>query len=333
MIQNYDGPINCTVPIPSKPTCPTYISDGARNKCLANLKNQKVNFALAFAERTRSARLVESNIRRIAKAVRSIKRGDVDGALNAFGVSPRKGFKHNTKNASQLYLEMEYGWKPLLSDSFNAVQLLNEKDAEDPKRYTLSAVGKFTDHTPIQISTGDTNGVLFQLPHQDPSYGTWSSACKYKYQIKKVFFYKAKCRVDAYLDNSLLGQAASLGLTNPLDVAWELVPWSFVVDWFLPIGNYLGLLDATSGLSFRAGTLTTTAELLQEIVPTEIVYPVGHTATSHSGQILGSSYRDFSLERGLLTDFPQPGLYLSRNPLSGRRIYNAIALLGANIGK
>lgn len=38
-----------------------------------------------------------------------------------------------------------------------------------------------------------------------------------------------------------------LGLTNPAIVAWDLVPWSFVIDWFLPVGRYLKSFDASLG--------------------------------------------------------------------------------------
>jgi hypothetical protein len=37
---------------------------------------------------------------------------------------------------------------------------------------------------------------------------------------------------------------------DPVPMAWELLPWSFVVDWFIPIGNYLaakGLQTAITG--------------------------------------------------------------------------------------
>lgn len=39
-----------------------------------------------------------------------------------------------------------------------------------------------------------------------------------------------------------------LGITNPLLAAWELVPLSFVIDWFVPIGSYLQYMDSTLGL-------------------------------------------------------------------------------------
>jgi hypothetical protein len=38
-----------------------------------------------------------------------------------------------------------------------------------------------------------------------------------------------------------------LGLTNPLLAAWNLVPLSFIIDWFVPISPLLQHLDATVG--------------------------------------------------------------------------------------
>lgn len=39
--------------------------------------------------------------------------------------------------------------------------------------------------------------------------------------------------------NGSLARAAAIGM-NPLTTAWELIPYSFVIDWFLNIGDYIG---------------------------------------------------------------------------------------------
>lgn len=36
----------------------------------------------------------------------------------------------------------------------------------------------------------------------------------------------------------------SFGLMDPLPILWEVLPWSFVLDWFVPVGDFL----STSGL-------------------------------------------------------------------------------------
>lgn len=47
-----------------------------------------------------------------------------------------------------------------------------------------------------------------------------------------------------------------LGLINPLSVAWDLVPWSFVANMFVNIGQLLGSLTDLAGLSLRDDSLT-----------------------------------------------------------------------------
>jgi len=35
-------------------------------------------------------------------------------------------------------------------------------------------------------------------------------------------------------------KASQLGFVNPVSVAWQLVPFSFVVDWFVNVGQFIG---------------------------------------------------------------------------------------------
>lgn len=46
-------------------------------------------------------------------------------------------------------------------------------------------------------------------------------------------------------------------MLNPQSIAWELTPWSFVIDWFIPIGNYLNNLDAFASYHTKAFHRTT----------------------------------------------------------------------------
>jgi hypothetical protein len=49
------------------------------------------------------------------------------------------------------------------------------------------------------------------------------------------------------LSNSNLALAEQLGLANPASIAWELVPFSFVVDWFTNYGSVIGGLSSWAG--------------------------------------------------------------------------------------
>lgn len=51
-------------------------------------------------------------------------------------------------------------------------------------------------------------------------------------------------------------QLGELGLLNPLSIGWELVPLSFVLDYFMDIGGFLSALSGPIGLEFAHGYRT-----------------------------------------------------------------------------
>lgn len=55
---------------------------------------------------------------------------------------------------------------------------------------------------------------------------------------------------DVRVTNPNLLLASRLGLTNPASIAWELVPFSFVVDWFGTVGEFLASWTDFDGLEF-----------------------------------------------------------------------------------
>jgi len=69
---------------------------------------------------------------------------------------------------------------------------------------------------------------------------------------------KTKCKfvLRFRLASPLRSFAAQTGFTNPINLAWEILPFSFVVDWFLPIGPYLEAFTAFDGLEFVDGSQT-----------------------------------------------------------------------------
>jgi len=58
--------------------------------------------------------------------------------------------------------------------------------------------------------------------------------------------------------NALL--LSQLGLVNPASLAWELVPFSFVVDWFANVGDFLASFTDTVGCTLSNTAVTTTRE-------------------------------------------------------------------------
>jgi len=61
--------------------------------------------------------------------------------------------------------------------------------------------------------------------------------------------WSGKARARYTISDPALKQLAQIGITNPINLAWELIPYSFVIDWLIPVGKFLESLDALVGVS------------------------------------------------------------------------------------
>jgi hypothetical protein len=133
-----------------------------------------------------------------------------------------------------------------------------------------------------------------------------------------------RTKVYYVIDNAALRESAKLGLINPLLVGWELVPYSFVIDWFLPIGNMLEALDATVGTQFVSGTQTRWCDIdltgfTREDYTGKVDWPYSEmTPLPFSGKI-------YSISRENLFGYPIVLPYV-KNPFSTGHLINAVAL-------
>lgn len=195
----------------------------------SKMKSMSVDLGTAFGERNQTAHQLGSTCKRMAESVRQLRHGNVRGAMRTLGISAQHKQPRGS-NWINHWLELQYGWKPLLSDIYGACDALSKRPKSD---WRVTAKSKISESVPfrVQKGPGTSDGtVVFD-------------ACILTCQVTRGAF----CRIDALPDNDLLMSLASLGVTNPLAVAWELVPYSFVVDWVFPIGNWLSSLDALLG--------------------------------------------------------------------------------------
>jgi hypothetical protein len=118
----------------------------------------------------------------------------------------------------------------------------------------------------------------------------------------------------------------SAGLVNPLSIAWELLPWSFVVDWFIPVGNTLEAMTAGYGLNDNGGWITehvNTKLLIKHIVDED-------DGTDGYRRVTPGSFLEerFAFSRYCFIAWPEwTGFYTAPNPYSSAHGFNAMALL------
>lgn len=276
--------------------------DRAIIKALAKLKDQKVNLSVAFGERRQAASMMGKTVIGIAKSVRQFKNANPKDWARLLR---SKTTGHNAeKKIPEKWLELQYGWKPAMSDLYGAVEALNGKERDgDAYRATVKAVVR------------ETFSEEFSLPYNGRMYVTGTKSGERGISI----------RLDYVLENPLLATLAQLGITNPAVLAWELVPYSFVVDWMIPIGSYLNSLDAALGWSFKGGSYTAFSKQhssgYAKMGPSDvwnrhmIAYPSDYMS------------EQFKFTRTVFPSSPLPRFPGIKNPLSTGHLANAMSLL------
>lgn len=89
-----------------------------------------------------------------------------------------------------------------------------------------------------------------------------------------------------YISDPRVWALRQVGLYSPASIAWDLVPLSFFVDYFVPIGNMIEAASATDGYTFSESSKTIT---VIDRVETKIVGKSGHTYKGSTGS--GSALR------------------------------------------
>lgn len=288
------------------PKVPINLVHRAEVEALLKLKSLNVNYGVLLAESRKSLGLVGSSIITLTEAYLLAKKGKWKAAAEKLGVEIKRPLE---KGFFKRWLALQYGWLPLLSDIHGAVSDSVTSLSRLSPDLSVKRVLKVPYKHPIGPVTNATYGSLLPTETIDKS------------------FYGVKVRLDYSVDNLVLSNLSNVGFLNPWLIAWELVPFSFVVDWLAPVGNWIEALDATQGLTFKGGTCTTFYKL---DVVSKCVKRTNLRAVNTIREIdVSSNYQAFGMNRSVYSHSPFPVPYV-KSPVSGTHAANAIALL-ANI--
>lgn len=260
---------------------------------LLKLKNGKVNIGEALAEARSTYQHLASTTFQLLSAYKAARQGNFRGVAKALGVSARPN--RGSKELAGRWLEYQFGWMPLLNDIKGAYDALGD-GLKRPS--VIVASRKLTDSV---HSDSGVNGNRRDMIDSTVEY---------------------RCKVYAKLDNTYVDAANRVGLLSPLQVAWAVVPWSFVVDWVLPVGNVLEALTATCGLEYLTGGYGTRVHYSS----TSEEYVNGASMKPITGSPLRVEARLEAYARTTLGGFPWPAFHI-KSPFSTSHAISALALL------
>lgn len=222
----------------------------ARSRFRSSIGEQS-GWLLNLAQRRQTMTMLSETVLRIAQSAQYLRRGNWVGAARRLGLTDRdirrirkRGIRGGAKHFANDFLALHFGWEPLIKDVYSSMKLLSS----DPPNTLIVSSGRSE-----RLERDDVGGVSWRR-----SVKVTSCRCKVRARV-------AVSNPDLYLMNSL-------GIINPMYVAWDAVPFSFVVDWFVNVGEYL---NAFQGLDLAG--LTITRPITTYRLASELDYSYGNT--------------------------------------------------------
>lgn len=150
-------------------------------------------------------------------------------------ITKAEAVKVTLKSSAGLWLQYRYGWKPLVADIHSILSGLQKQVGN--KRETSSQEGQLsTSEIETRVATGSTYVLTYQ---------------KQNFDVVKVRAVS--------LDEYAATLYSNIGLTGK-DLAtlpWELIPYSFVADWFANVGDYLRAIAPLPGVKQLGSSVST----------------------------------------------------------------------------
>lgn len=127
---------------------------------------------------------------------------------------------------SEMWLEYRYGWRTLMYDIEAMNDSINVLDGSlsRPERYTAYAANEA-----VGLSQSGTHTITKYAP------STTTISTDTSTRASWVFHQLKRSSVRAGVGISLTGRGAFFA--DPLVTGYELIPWSFVADWFFTLGT------------------------------------------------------------------------------------------------
>lgn len=207
------------------------------------------NAAVFGAEFGKTVEMFANSAIRLNRSIRALKRGRIREAWEALGLSYAPRSKNDPRNRflpsnvrvddrtasgrmSNALLEVQYGWRPLVNDLDSAAKKFASNTALKPPTFRITAGAARTVATKGGVPGNARQGGY-----------AWT------HTVELQLRHMVKFRVS----DELIAHAASYGFTNPMLVIHEVIPLSFVLDWFINVGGWLQNFSTFHGLQFLDG--------------------------------------------------------------------------------
>lgn len=197
--------------------------------------SERAQLGVTLAELNQSVAMIRLRAVQLVQFARAVVRRDFKAASRVVGYNPYTKQRPNPKKrVGEIWLEYWLGWSALIADLYAAEEVLT---GDIP----MGRVMRKHRSGPIIVE------MATPLEGENPlAVAPLSMTWKSYDRVHALALVRLQANVRVVNPNLFL--ANQLGLTNPLSVLHELIPFSFVVEWFINFGQVISSLSAWYGL-------------------------------------------------------------------------------------
>jgi len=228
----------------------------AANQAKARFIKQAQNVNKSFDGTTFLGELKET-VSMLRSPLKSLREASVD-YLSTLRKGRRRSSSWNKGFLSNTWLEYQYGISPLISDLDNGMTAYRRLTTDESQYKKISGTGEQTYHNSFGSTTTPLDGSGLTL--QVNSIVRTVKQQRYKGLVMRRFHTSAPAVPDSFDEfNRIFG--LKMTIENFVPTAWELLPYSFLVDYFANVGDIIGATCwDSSGVRWICSTSRTTAE-------------------------------------------------------------------------
>lgn len=259
-------------------------SNALITKARAKQSNKFSSIAETVFESRATASMIAKSMRRVGQVALYLRKGHWKSLYNQFGIDAPSSVTRlrPTRRLADGWLELEFGWKPLVQTAYDAIDAYR-------RRVKTGQFVKASSGSPVTVRDLET-------------------------LARNVYDGKLAARAThyGYVSNAGVRTLADLGFLSPAQIVWNLLPYSFVIDWFSGTGEALAALSSDFGL--------TNTGIVQTYQSGSAAYP----SRAYTDQCLMLSLNSY---RAVKTDTTPIEAYWKPASVTNWRIVTSLALL------